>query len=315
MTTHNPPWHYWAYGLYLKSEIEIPCLLPWRDELMTTLQSPDPVWVQVVSAEAVEQRIPPDVAEQKFAVQVTNGEITIYLRDLATFFIREGAHVTCVPSPKAAQQQLTLALAGVAMAGVLFQKGYLVAHGSAVAVGNEAALFLGNSGAGKSSLAIALQQRGHSVLTDDLAVITFDQETPHLLPAFPHLRIPVQTAAALNLDWSSLMALPETDKRGMALREQFVPQAIPLRHAYVLQAGASPLIQRLPGHQALMELMHHSEVMGLLFQSPARHFQACAPLAQHIPISAFQRPLDWAQITDVLDYFEAQWDDRSPSSL
>ena len=62
-------------------------------------------------------------------------------------------------------------LYGTVMAYVLQYHGYLVLHGSAVLINDGAVIISGESGAGKSTIASALSQKGHPFITDDLAVI------------------------------------------------------------------------------------------------------------------------------------------------
>ena len=145
-------------------------------------------------------------------------------------------------------------------------------------------------------------------MTDDLACILYHHGVPYLLPAYPQMRVTNETATALGLDWNSLQTLPDLPKRGFKFVSEFWPQAIPLHQIYVLKPTRETThTQRLQGHQKMMELMHHSEVMSLFSQDKTRHFMACATLAQHVPIQYFERPMRWSQLSDVLDYFQSHW--------
>lgn len=55
---------------------------------------------------------------------------------------------------------------------IIAQLGALVIHGSAVEIGGRLAIFMGNTGAGKSTLAASLMKRGHRLLGDDAVVIS-----------------------------------------------------------------------------------------------------------------------------------------------
>lgn len=67
--------------------------------------------------------------------------------------------------------------------------GHLVLHGSAVVIGGKMAVFLGQTGAGKSTLAASLHADGHRLLGDDAVVIT--EADGQLLgePVYPSLRL------------------------------------------------------------------------------------------------------------------------------
>lgn len=55
---------------------------------------------------------------------------------------------------------------------IIAQSGALVLHGSAVEIDGQLAIFLGQTGAGKSTLAASLHRSGHRLLGDDAVVIS-----------------------------------------------------------------------------------------------------------------------------------------------
>lgn len=62
---------------------------------------------------------------------------------------------------------------------LLARRGGMILHASSVKVGERALLFLGHSGAGKSTIAEFASSAGAEVLTDDRTIVTLDQGTPH----------------------------------------------------------------------------------------------------------------------------------------
>jgi len=61
-------------------------------------------------------------------------------------------------------------LIGIPFGYALSKKGFSVAHGSSVSIGNNAACIFGYSGLGKSTLALALLNKGFNFVTEDLCV-------------------------------------------------------------------------------------------------------------------------------------------------
>lgn len=61
-------------------------------------------------------------------------------------------------------------LIGIPFGYALSKKGFSVAHGSSVSVGNDAACIFGYSGLGKSTLALSLVNSGFNFVTEDLCV-------------------------------------------------------------------------------------------------------------------------------------------------
>lgn len=67
--------------------------------------------------------------------------------------------------------------------------GELVLHGSVSLVGSRIAVFLGQTGAGKSTLAASLHAAGHRLLGDDAVVISADGGTIYGESVYPSLRL------------------------------------------------------------------------------------------------------------------------------
>jgi hypothetical protein len=71
----------------------------------------------------------------------------------------------------AAELDVRSYLMGSLFAVLCHQRGMLPLHASAIATPQGAVAFLGNSGAGKSSIAAFLARRGHTILADDICLI------------------------------------------------------------------------------------------------------------------------------------------------
>jgi hypothetical protein len=71
-------------------------------------------------------------------------------------------------------------------------------HASVIYAGDSAALLVGTSGAGKTTLSLALARRGLSVATDDVALV--NPETLHVLPIPRCFHLDRQSVALLEAD-------------------------------------------------------------------------------------------------------------------
>ena len=104
----------------------------------------------------------------------------------------------------------------------LLQRGYLVLHASAASVDGKAAAFLGMPGAGKSSLAAALYQIGHTILVDDVTAVDLKADPISIIPAFPQIKLDMESAESLGIDLKTLILLDEDEeKRGLDLLKDF----------------------------------------------------------------------------------------------
>src|SRR3569833_489545 len=113
----------------------------------------------------------------------------VFSERAGAFHIRKGREIIVDLLPDAHFGSVRTLLAGRFFGYLLRQRGYLALHASAVAVGGNAVLFLGESGAGKSTMAAAFHTRGHQVLADDVAAVRVMGAGPELLPAWPGVRL------------------------------------------------------------------------------------------------------------------------------
>jgi hypothetical protein len=105
----------------------------------------------------------------------TIGDEVASPRNIGRFRITGGTEIMADLLPGVDTGILRTMLAGPLMAYLLRQRGYLPLHASAVAIDGQGVLFLGESGAGKSTTAAAFSVRGHDVLADDLAAVRVEK--------------------------------------------------------------------------------------------------------------------------------------------
>src|SRR5207245_732423 len=178
-------------------------------------------------------------------------------------------------------------------AALLRARGYLVLHGSAVALDGAAICFVGASGWGKSTLAALLHARGHALVTDDVAAIDM-AGSPCLLPGTPHLKLWPDALASLGEHADALPRVhPQVEKRARAIERRHPSEPVPLRRVYVLAQAPSREIQPLGPQEALLELLRHSYGARTL-QAVRRedHFRQCARLASQVPVHRLAAPRD-----------------------
>lgn len=98
-------------------------------------------------------------------------------------------------------------------------QGRLVLHASAVSYGGESIAFIGESGAGKSSLAGALLKAGCSLITDDFLILEKIENAYFCIPSYPDLRLWPDSADSLfnNLNTSEFVS-HFSDKRRIRVK-------------------------------------------------------------------------------------------------
>ena len=90
-------------------------------------------------------------------------------------------------SSKACKTDIARRIFNLVMPFVLYQKKRLVLHSSAINISGKTILFLGNSGAGKSSTASFFSES--IFLSDDVVSISFKDSCPQAHPAFPYIKL------------------------------------------------------------------------------------------------------------------------------
>lgn len=88
----------------------------------------------------------------------------------ATFDSIRGERIDCLPDPDWTGE-MPLAFYGTVAALTLAWRGALPCHASAIEIGGRAVLIAGDAGAGKSTLAAMLVERGARLVADDLTIV------------------------------------------------------------------------------------------------------------------------------------------------
>jgi len=153
---------YHAYGLNIRSDLELPLLLPGKG-------NPD----VTISYGTVPDSLP-DVKGKGICFQAAKGELLLNVPNVAKYLIKNGDTIIIERHPETDADSVRLFLLGAAIGTLLHQRGFLVLHANAIVVDGGAVLFMGESGVGKSTTAAAFNQKGYAIAADDVcATVTF----------------------------------------------------------------------------------------------------------------------------------------------
>jgi hypothetical protein len=271
---------YHAYGLGIHSEFPIP------EFVLAQVQAD--VVIRLAPSE------PSGLLEQAAVVELDTQEATLAFGCAGVFRIRRGCEILVTPAPGADLSLVRLYLVGKVMATLLYQRGFLVLHASAVEVRGHAVVFVGSSGFGKSSLAASLHVCGHKVVADDVVPVDLTSQVPLAIPGFPQLKVHPEIASSLEYDKQSLVPLhPLEPKYGLPVPDMFAGAPVPLGLIYLLGFGAPGPSDSLKPQDVLIELVRHSFPARLLRSGGAPHLRQCASLAKLVPILRFNRTDAW----------------------
>jgi len=201
------------------------------------------------------------------------------------------------------ERELVAALLGPAMAALLHQRGKLVLHASTVAFNGEAFAFIGTTGQGKSTLALALYALGDELVADEITSIDVTCSPPQVAPAHPRLNAWPAVFTALSYDPMPLEKVEAaSDKRCFPATERFAEGRQRLSGIYELVQGETSTIERLTPHKALKPLCYHSYCLKYCTRAEAAvHFSQCASLIKAIPVNRLTVSRSDTSITELAE--------------
>lgn len=197
--------------------------------------------------------------------------------------------------PGADEELLPVLIAGALLAMHLMLRNELVLHASAVQVDGRAVAFVGSSGMGKSTLAAALCEQGHGLVSDDL--LRVDRADGGALLVHPGgTESRLRPAARELADSAPRDAVYETADGRLALRPRERVTGPLLLAACVVPRPSRDVTEvatrRLRPTEALLLLSSYPRVLG--WHDPATmatSFQGLGDLVERIPV--FEAMIPW----------------------
>lgn len=180
--------------------------------------------------------------------------------DVGTFRFLNGEKIVVYSKKDVDSYKLKTYILGPVLAALLHQRGFLVLHASAVKINSYAVAFLGFSGMGKSTLAMALNKAGYPLLTDDILAIQFDENgVPIVYPGFPQTKLSPQSIFSIYGNGGNVSMMPSgPEERFHCLTSNFSNKLLPLKRVYALEGSDISRIVPINSQNALMKLVNYS---------------------------------------------------------
>lgn len=282
----TPLRHYRAYGLHLRSAIPLP-FDPWPE---ADAAEPDvAVRLGTVPAELPDG---PGSVTRTALWQARPGAFRMEVEEVARYLVTGGRDVHVEPL-RGSEDDVASFFANSPFTVLLQQRGVLTLHAAAVKTEAGAALLLGASGIGKSSLAAALVERGYPLVADDVTGVVPDAEgRPMASPAFARQRLWAHTLDEMG--WRGRVqrrVRANMDKYWLPAQLAGI-EPLPVCAALVLTGGDHFAIEPVPLEAAfwlLCTYTHRRRMMVALGQRRA-HFAAAIALARRVPVARVTRP-------------------------
>ena len=291
---------YLAFGFTVHSQFRIEAF-----QEIEKVSNPD-----IIISQGVLPRLESLTKDIGIGIHPTEEGIYVYWYNFGTFLISEGRHLKIDPYGDPSLETLMLPLLGCGIGLLLHQRGYFTLHASASVVDSSGISFLGDKGAGKSTMAAAMHQAGHSLIVDDVVAVDVSQDDEVLvLPGFPQFKLWPETVNALGKEINTLPKLhPELEKRAFRPDKNINSHSITLSAFIVLEYGEDIKLERLKGKEALLSLFRYSYSTRYLGEhvGSLEQFKVCSGLIKKVPVFRFKRPRDLTKLQEIAGDFVAE---------
>jgi hypothetical protein len=225
----NKKFKYTGFGLKILSDMEFPELMPANFET-------EDITIAIGKIDDVD--IPGKTAPQKISPSLRN-KFYLDVPEVAKYLTSNGKSILVEPYVTSTEGTIRLFLLSNAMAALLMQRNQILLHSSAIVDQNELILFMGESGAGKSSIAAELSKRGYRIFSDDICVllpIVKDDKSVHAISSYPMMKLWDDTINALDDDQfeKTHKLRPKADKYGHYFHASFDTNAYPIKKIFIL---------------------------------------------------------------------------------
>jgi hypothetical protein len=292
---------YAAYGVSVHSDAPLP-LAPWTAPGLFEIEvrhNNGPVDLSLGEKIGFEQ----DPANAFDVGSLPDGSHHVGLRGVGKIVISpDGRLLTCHRLAESASESFNVYLLTRALSYALVKQGLEPLHATVAAIEGKAAIFVGDCGLGKSTLAAAFLQAGYPLLTDDLLVLHEPNGTLLAYPGSPRIKLfPEMARWFLGEAVTGVPMNPYTHKLILPLKEsQVCTHPLPVGAIYALAlpsevCGPDVSLSAMTRRQAFLTLLANTFNRAIL--EPARlrrQFEATQALANTVPVKtlSYQRSLD-----------------------
>ena len=151
---------YTAFGLQISSEPELPGLLQGNGNTEVTIRFRE-----------VPENLAVPIKGKGVAYEINADSFLLKVSGIAGFLVKHGNEIVIDKQNGADDHDIALFTINTPIGALLYQRGYLPLHASAIAVNGGCAIFTGISGVGKSTILASFHQQGYHVLSDEICAM------------------------------------------------------------------------------------------------------------------------------------------------
>jgi hypothetical protein len=246
-------------------------------------------------------------------------EFLLHFPATARYRVIKGREILVQPFAGSDPSAYRIYILTITMAAALMQQQKILLHASAILHNGGLMLFLGDSGAGKSSLVAELCRRGYRFFSDDVCVLDdHSPEDPEVraFASYPMMKLWQTTVDALDdaLYNTSHRIWPDTEKYGQFFHHEFMTKSYPVKKIFVLNpvhSGSEIRYSSDPvtGVEAFHWLTQHTYRKQFIHEISlqANHLKAIGRVVQQVSIGKLSRSHEASDISSFADFAECQF--------
>ncbi len=296
---------YTGFGLQIASEIEFIELLP------SDAKDPD-IFIRYGT---LPDNIFPEFEQTKIYTLFRENEFLLYIPGIAKYRALEGKEITVDTCKDADKESIRLFLLSITMAALLTQRKKILLHASAILLNGKLVLFVGDSGAGKSSTVAELSKRGYTLFSDDVCVlenVSGKTDGMYAYSSYPMMKLWEDTVQKLDdkqFD-KTYKIRPQVSKYGQFFHEQFSKSPYPIKMIFVLNPVESQTgeyaAKKIAGLEAFEYLSKNTYRRQFLHEHSlqALHLKLLSSLVQSSEIILLTRNKHKSEIGTFTDFLE-----------
>lgn len=289
---------YRIFGISIISEIELPdfqiCEFETTDVSISFGKVPNSL---------------PKVEAKGLLYEAAPSDFLFVLDKVGKFRAQHGKSITIEPSKNASSDEIRLFLLGSVMGAIIHQRGLLPLHGSSVTYQSNSYIIVGDSASGKSSLAAGLWAKGLTAHSDDISVVTKENDGHFLVqPGVPYFKLWGDVLEYFGIEKDLRKVRPQLEK--YILSTQSVEQIEPIYlRSIIYLVGTNNKgysIDKIEGSakfELLLKNTYRSQFIEGLGKTKDQ-FRNISSLAYSTDVFKVGRPLSPLAINDLVAFVE-----------
>ena len=279
---------YKTYNIPVVSSISIPGLMPCKKN---EFSEHDPIYVGLGK---VPKKLKNKPTETRKYSSLNQNEYLLKFQNIAHYYVKDGNNILIEPISQNFLEVLVHFYSSC-LAVVLLQRNILTSHVSGVIVKNKVVLVAADSGTGKSTTSVKLQELGYPIFTDDTAILNVEDGICYARASYPMTKLWQETIEQqfIYAEESKDPIFEKINKYSFNFHDQFISEKMPVATILFLEKiGDKIQISPMRTTDCLAYLINNvyvnKSIIGMKKQK--LQFEETCAIAQVLPAYLVQRP-------------------------